>query len=387
MLRPVVLTGQAILILLAAYNAITALWGWRDQQAASQTAHRRLFRVVIPAHNEAGVIGALLEDLSRLEYPTDQVDVFVIADRCTDATASQARQFGATVVERSEGPAGKGAAISWYLESNPLSDDEVLIVLDADNRVPPHILSRLCDEIESGHEVVQCYLDVTDTEGSTVAEASALSYWASNRMVQLARANLGWSADLGGTGMAMTGRSLTEAGGFVDTLTEDQDLGVRFHLAGHRVRWLHDVRVGDEKPSTLSIALRQRARWMAGKRSVRRTYLPSLLEDRSPASLDLALRLVQPGRTFVALVSGIFTVVAITTGSRWFLPWWVWATATGVQVLQPIPFLAKEGVDPARLARYPLLVLIAGLWLPVRLLSRRVSGWYHTPHKGSAKAE
>jgi hypothetical protein len=49
-------------------------------------------------------------------------------------------------------------------------------------------------------------------------------------------------------------------------------------------------------------------------------------------------------------------------------------------VLEPIPFLARDGVSARRLFRYPLLVVLAALWLPVRVLSQRVDAWYHTPH-------
>ncbi|MGH8950141.1 MAG: hypothetical protein ACRDX9_01840, partial [Acidimicrobiia bacterium] len=43
----------------------------------------------------------------------------------------------------------------------------------------------------------------------------------------------------------------------------------------------------------------------------------------------------------------------------------------------------RDGVEPRRLWRYPLLVILAGLWVPIRLLSSRVRGWYHTPHTGA----
>ena len=131
----------------------------------------------------------------------------------------------------------------------------------------PDVLGRIADELDAGHEVVQCYLDVANPDGSLLAEAAALSYWAGNRMVQLARSNLGWSADLGGTGMAMSPGLLDRVGGFGDSLTEDQELGARIVLASERVEWLHDVKVEDEKPTSLSVTVRQRARWMSGKRS------------------------------------------------------------------------------------------------------------------------
>jgi hypothetical protein len=95
-----------------------------------------------------------------------------------------------------------------------------------------------------------------------------------------------------------------------------------------------------------------------------------------PASLDLAIRLVQPSRMGVAVGSA-----SLAVGSALglpLLPWGMWAAVAGVQVLAPIPFLAREGVPRRYLLRYPLLTVLPLLKLPARLLRQR--GWYHTPH-------
>ncbi|MDX1448390.1 MAG: glycosyltransferase, partial [Acidimicrobiia bacterium] len=329
--------------------------------------------VIVPAHDEERVIGILLSDLGAQTHPT--YTVTVLADRCTDSTAQIARQAVASVVERHDGPEGKGAALSWYLEAHPLAADEALVVLDADNRVPPDLLARFSDEMDAGHEVLQAYLDVSNPDASAVATASALSYWASNRMVQLARTNLGWTADLGGTGMCLSAAAIDAAGGFGTSLVEDQEMGVRLFMAGIPVRWLHYVRIRDEKPSSSAVAVRQRSRWAAGRSEVASRWVGSLLRMRSPAAWDLALRLRQPSRMGMALVSA-----GLAVGGWLGLPLSVglWSTVAAVQFLAPIPFLARDGVPGRYLVRYPLLILLPILKIPARLIRQR--GWYHTPH-------
>ncbi len=54
--------------------------------------------VVVPAHNEAAVIGRLLGVLSP-HIQSGRLDVVVACNGCTDSTADIARQRGATVVE------------------------------------------------------------------------------------------------------------------------------------------------------------------------------------------------------------------------------------------------------------------------------------------------
>lgn len=392
MLRVLAMTAQGIVVALLIYDMVISLWGWPNPRRSLPGRRRRRFRVVIPAHNEATGIPGLLDDLSKQSHPQDLVRVCVVADRCVDDTAAVAAIL-AEVEERSDGPDGKGAALAWYLRLRPLDEGEVLVILDADNRVPPDLLARFDDELSAERPVVQAYLDATDPDASWVAKADALSYWAGNRMVQLARRNLGWSPDLGGTGTAIDGAVLAAVGGLSDSLTEDKDLAARIALAGYKVGWLHDVRVRDEKPRSVGVAVRQRARWVAGKRRVaRRRVIPLLgaaLRRRSLGLVDHAIRLVHPGRAFLALVAAVMAVVSSLVSSDWLLAWPWWVAVAGLSLALPPMFLARDGVPVRHIAHYPVLIPLAALWLPVRFLSRRGVGWYHTPHEpvpGSSEA-
>lgn len=386
MLHSLVRVFEIVVLALVSYDSVAALWGWPKPRGAPPGDRSRRFRIVVPAHDEAGVIGNLLADSARLDYRHHLYTVWVIADHCSDDTAAVARGAGASVQERSSGSRGKGPALRDHLEAHPLDYDEALVVIDADNRLPSDLLSRFSDELDAGHQVLQAYLDVTNPDASPMATANAISYWASNRMVQQARTRIGWSADLGGTGMCFTPAALAAAGGFGESLTEDADLGARLAHVGHRVRWLHDLRIRDEKPTRIGVALRQRARWAAGRRGVARRHAGRLLIDafrrRDFGRADLALRLIQPGRSFVALLSALTVVLSATAMRGVLLPWPVWAAATAVQLGLPIAFLARERVARRYLLAYPLLTIIAALWVPVRILSRLTRGWYRTPHQG-----
>jgi cellulose synthase/poly-beta-1,6-N-acetylglucosamine synthase-like glycosyltransferase len=375
MVRGVLLVLEIIVAGLGLYNLTVSLWGWKDPPPSPGPAlERRPFLVVIPAFNEERVIARPIEHLLGQLRHGDEV--WVLADRCTDATAPLAREAGAQVLERFQGPDGKGAALRWFLDERPLSPDQALVVIDADNLVPPNLLSRFGEELGLGHQVLQAYLDISNPDQSPVATASALSYWASNRMVQLARTNLHWPADLGGTGMCLTARALEESGGFGTSLVEDQELGVRCFLAGFPVRWLHDLRVADEKPVAAEVAVSQRARWQSGRRHVARRWLLPLLKKRTRASWDLALRLIQPSRAGIALISAVLAIAAAVGAPLW--PWQIWTAVALIQLLGPLAFLIRDGVPRRYLTRYPLLVLLPILKMLARF--RRNRGWYHTPH-------
>ncbi len=380
MLRILLLVSQVLVVVLAGYNLAVAAWGLRDQAGIRRGTRRRRLRIVIPAHNEAVVIGRLLADLDAQDYPSEHARVVVVADRCTDDTAAV---VGATeVVERNEGSDGKGAALAWYLEHWPPAADESIVVLDADNRLDQTFLTGVADALDSGFDAAQAYVDTSNPDATWLTTASALSYWASNRMVQLARHNLGWAPDLGGTGTAFAPTASWVLESESGALTEDSEQVARLVLSGRRIAWLHHIRVYDQKPASMGVALRQRARWMSGKRSVARSYRFKLLAEavrrRSWGPVDVVIRQSQPGRSFMVGVSGVLAVAGWFSGHFW--PWWVWALIVAVQVAAPLLFLVRDRVPGRYLWRYPLLVVFGLLWLPVRFMSSRVRGWYHTPH-------
>ena len=45
------------------------------------------FAIIIPAHDEAELIGSTLDALGAVDYPQELYDVVVIADNCADETA------------------------------------------------------------------------------------------------------------------------------------------------------------------------------------------------------------------------------------------------------------------------------------------------------------
>ena len=66
------------------------------------------FAVLIAAHDEATVIGALVDSLCAQTYPAQQIGIFVAADRCSDRTAEIARAHGTLVFARSAGGRSAG---------------------------------------------------------------------------------------------------------------------------------------------------------------------------------------------------------------------------------------------------------------------------------------
>jgi glycosyltransferase involved in cell wall biosynthesis len=92
-----------------------------------------LVAVVIPALNEAGKIGRVLD-----KFPADpRFEAIVIDDGSNDGTGDEARAHGAAVVIRHDAPGGVGAAIrdgwAWAIEH----DREYVALLAGDDQHEP----------------------------------------------------------------------------------------------------------------------------------------------------------------------------------------------------------------------------------------------------------
>ena len=70
------------------------------------------YAVLIAARNEAEVIGQLLDSVRGQDYPAELIDVYVVADNCTDETAKIAAAHGAVVFRaKKQGTGWKGLCI------------------------------------------------------------------------------------------------------------------------------------------------------------------------------------------------------------------------------------------------------------------------------------
>ena len=118
---------------------------------------------IIPAHNEAAVIANLVESLKAQDYPQELLDIYVIADNCTDKTAEIARDAGAIVYERFDATKKtKGYAMQWFLKQKieENADYDAFCVFDADNVAMPDFIKNMNKKLCQGEEVVQGYRDI-----------------------------------------------------------------------------------------------------------------------------------------------------------------------------------------------------------------------------------
>jgi len=245
--------------------SICSLVKLKDKPILEDKKHK--FMAIIPAHNEAAVVGNLVESLKKQDYPKELYDIYVIADNCTDNTAEIARNAGAIVFERfDEEKKTKGFALQWFLaqkieEGAPY---DALCVFDADNVADKNFLNAMNKKLCQGENVVQGYRDIKNPTDNWITAGYAIFYWMMNRFYHLARYNLGLSPLLNGTGFMVRFDIIKPTGWDTKTLTEDIEFSLKNIIEGRKLGWATDAIVYDEQPTGFKQSWMQRTRWTVG---------------------------------------------------------------------------------------------------------------------------
>jgi 1,2-diacylglycerol 3-beta-glucosyltransferase len=307
------------------------------------------FVIVIPAHNEASVIGATVSRLLDLDYPSHLFSVHIVADHCSDTTAEAARRAGAIVHERNEGPrSGKGAALSWLfhrmLDTEPC---DAVVIFDADTRVDPEFLRVMDWRLAQGDEVIQGQHIIRNPDQGWFPALTWAMFLIDNRFQNLGRSNLGWSTKNMGDSICFRADILRKLG-WGEGLTEDYHLRHKLLLNGNRIVYEPAAKGYGEAALTWAQAQAQRARWLRGTRDASQQHARQLLltglKRRSLALLDGALQAGLPSYSTLSLLS--LTALAIQIAINVF-----------ITPIFPQPLLGAWLILVAALLIYPLVGL------------------------------
>lgn len=282
----------------------------RSRKLTPQTMGHHTATIVVPAHNEEDVIAATLQSLARVKPP---LCVVVLADNCTDSTASIARNAGVSVIERvNPVERGKGFALGYafrQLIDRPLdapvlpgANADVYIVVDADTQVEPdfatHLMAYLPTDSAIPGAVQGRYGVLNGSDGWRAALMSA-AFDLVNHVRLLGMDYMGAYIGLKGNGMAFTRGCLKQVPMTGRSVTEDLDYAMDLlEHGGLRVQYAPLAIVRAQMPVTQEQAQSQRQRWEGGRYRVLRSRVPKLLtafaRTREPRFLGAAIDLAMP---------------------------------------------------------------------------------------------
>lgn len=274
------------------------------------------FMAIIPARNEENVIQNLIRSLKKQNYPEDLIDIYVIADNCTDNTATIARNEGAIVFERfNENEKSKGYALEWFFDivlTRFPDKYDAFCIFDADNIVSPNFIKEMNKKLCQGELIVQGYRDIKNPGDNWITANYAIFYWTMNRCYHLSRYKLGLSPLINGTGFMVAMSVIKETNGWhTQTLTEDIEFSLNSIANGHKIGWAKDAIVFDEQPLSFKQSWRQRLRWSVGHIQCFGLCFPKLLKqkDYTPILLDSAIYTLGMPMMLISLVVSLLDII------------------------------------------------------------------------------
>jgi len=299
------------------------------------------YTVIVPLYREAGMVESLVCALSRLDYPTDRLQVLFALEADDEATLRAAAEADLpdhmrVVVVPPGSPRTKPRACNVALAH---ATGSLVTLYDAEDEPAPGQLREAAARFAAGPDALACLqapLRIKDARGF-LARQFALEYAAQFEVVLPAMARLGVPFPLGGTSNHFRASALRDVGGWDPyNVTEDADMGFRLAERGYALSVL-SAPTFEPAPDRFLDWLPQRARWVKG-------YMQTFgVHTRGPLAGGPALH------TALIVTLGVGIASAFLHG-----PLAVWIAAKTL-------LWAAGGGEPTK-AAYDLLLLTAG-WL------------------------
>ena len=331
------------------------------------------------------MIVSVAKHMMTLDYPKDKYEVFVIADQLQADTLVSLKESGVNVVEVFFDKSTKAKSLNFCLDQIDEDQFDMVLISDADNLLAPNFLRKINTAFLGGAKVIQGRR-VAKNLDSDYAILDAASEIINNHIFRKGPNGMGLSASLIGSGMAFDTREIKNAlaeikaiGGF------DKVLQLNVIGRGHKISYLEEALVFDEKVSDSGNFKNQRKRWLASQYIYLFKFLPKATVQLLKGNVDyfnIAVlhnlflpRVLNLGMLFILMV------LSIVLNDPNFLGFWPWVAFFSMYLLSLIVAL------PAKFFNKKLLVAVIslpGAFFNMFLLLFRLKGadktFIHTQH-------
>lgn len=287
--------------------------------------------VIVPAYNEDTLIGAAIESLLALDYPT--YEVIVVDDGSRDNTLAVAAKFeghAAVPVRVFSTPnAGKATALNLGISN---AQYPFLFCMDSDSTVEPQTLRRAVAHMaDTDVGAVAGNVKVLN-RNSMLTRLQALEYIEGLNMPRRAQGFIAAVNIVPGPVGLFRREALTDVGGYeTDTFAEDADLTLKLVAAGWKVVYEDQAIAWTQAPDHWLDLIQQRYRWTRGilqtLRKRRRLFLKPFPDfPLWLSALEMAFEaVIWPMMNVFAHL--FFAIVALLFGmGELVLYWWVLLT-------------------------------------------------------------
>ena len=230
-----------------------------------------LVTIQLPVYNELYVMNRLLENISKIEYPKDKLEIQVLddsTDESFETTATHIKTLQNTGLDikhvlRDDRKNFKAGALKEGLK---IAKGEFIVIFDADFLPKKDWLKQTIPFFKDPNiGAVQTRWGHINRDYSVLTKIQAFALDAHFSLEQVGRNSKGHFINFNGTAGVWRKECIIDAGNWEgDTLTEDLDLSYRAQLKNWKFKYLEDVETPAELPVVISAARSQQFRWNKG---------------------------------------------------------------------------------------------------------------------------
>ena len=351
----------------------------------------RKIAVLIPGYKEDEVIVDVAASALKLDYPKEFFDVIVIADSFQPETLNTLKSLYIKVIEVSFEKSTKAKALNSAM-AHLTEAYEIAVILDADNLMAKDFLTKINAAYETGFTAIQGHRTAKNINNSW-AMLDAISEEINNNIFRKGHRVLGLSSAIIGSGMAFNYdyfKSLmstaTAVGGF------DKEIELKILKAGHKIAYLDDAVVFDEKVQKADVFGNQRRRWLSAQIHYFRqdffNAVKHLLLKGNVDYFDKAIQFIQPPRILLlgsVILGGTAFLVAnylFNNSVSFSTAWVIIAVACFLSFLFSIPKIFYNTQTLRAMLSLPkgMLMMLLSL-LKIRGANKK---FIHTKHTASS---
>ena len=227
--------------------------------------------IQLPVYNEMYVMERLLDNIAKIDYPKDKLEIQVLddsTDETVETTLKHVQQLQSTGLDikhitRKDRKGFKAGALKEGLET---AKGSIIAIFDSDFLPQKdwlkHTVPYFKDEAIG---VVQTRWGHINRNYSILTRIQAFALDAHFTLEQVGRNSKGHFINFNGTAGLWRKTCIIDAGNWEgDTLTEDLDLSYRAQLKNWKFKYLEDVETPAELPIVISAARSQQFRWNKG---------------------------------------------------------------------------------------------------------------------------
>ncbi|MCX6621335.1 MAG: glycosyltransferase family 2 protein [Acidobacteria bacterium] len=287
-----------------------------------------LVTIQLPLYNERYVVERLVEEVCRMQYPRERLQIQVLDDSTdethpfTEALVERYRALGYPIEyhHRSNRHGYKAGALQEGLKT---ATGRFVAIFDADFVPPVDFLLRTIQYFADPKVgVVQTRWSYLNREYNILTEVQAMLLDGHFVLEHGARFGRGLFFNFNGTAGILRREMIDDAGGWQhDTLTEDSDLSYRAQLKGWKFVYVPSVDCPSELPVQMHGFQVQQSRWAKGLTQVAKKLLPAILKAKLPWRVKLeAICHLTPNLSYplMLVVSALMLPVMIV---RFYMGW------------------------------------------------------------------